>query len=60
MAKTYEDLNPAAIQRKIQALATELLTLTISKAAARQKPTVAKTPKRAFPDESTTSATRAI
>lgn len=59
-AKTYEDLNPAAIQRKIQALTAELLTLTISKAAARQKPTVAKTSKRAFSDESTTPATRAI
>ncbi len=60
MAKTYNDLNPAAIQRQIQALTAELLTLTIAKSAARQKPTIAKTSKRAIPDESTTPATRAI
>ena len=60
MAKTYKDLNPAAIQRQIQALTAELLTLTIAKSAARQKPTIAKTSKRAIPDESTTLATRAI
>ena len=60
MAKTYEDLNPAAIHRKIQALTSELLTLTVSKAAARQKPAVAKAAKRAFPDESTNRTRRAI
>lgn len=49
MAKTHEDLNPAAIQRQVQALTFELLT--IRKAAARQKFPVARTSKRAIPDE---------
>ncbi len=34
LADTYTDLNPAAIQRQIQALTAQLLTLTTSKAAA--------------------------
>ncbi len=60
MARTYEELNPAAIQRKIQALTSQLLTLTISKAAARQKPAVTNASRRAIPGESPTLATRAI
>lgn len=60
ISKTYKDLNPAAIQRQNQALTSELLTLTIAKSAARQKPSIAKISKRAIPDESTTLATRAI
>lgn len=55
LADTYTDLNPAAIQRQIQALTAQLLTLTTSKAAAVIKPT----PTRASTDESTTTATRA-
>jgi hypothetical protein len=35
---TFTGLNPAAIQRQIQAAVAELLTLTTSKAAARTKP----------------------
>ncbi len=38
MKDTLENLNPAAIQRQIQALTSELLTLTTSKAAARNRP----------------------
>lgn len=53
------ELNPAAIQRQIQALSAELLTLTKSKAAARNKPPVQPVPSRASTHESTTTATRA-
>lgn len=52
---TYTDLNPAAIQRQIQALTADLLTLTTSKSAAVIKPI----PKRASTHESTKPATRA-
>lgn len=38
LTDTYTDLNPAAIQRQIQALTARLLTLTTSKAAAVPKP----------------------
>jgi hypothetical protein len=38
MKDTFTGLNPAAIQRQIQALTAELLTLTTSKAAASTKP----------------------
>lgn len=59
LTKTYKDLNPAAIQRQIQALTSELLTLTTSKSAAAKKPTLDNTPKRALSDEATKTATRA-
>jgi len=38
MKDTLAGLNPAAVQRQIQALTAELLTLTTSKAAARTRP----------------------
>jgi hypothetical protein len=38
MTDTLAGLNPAAVQRQIQALTSELLTLTTSKATARAKP----------------------
>jgi len=41
MTDTLADVNPAAVQRQIQALTSELLTLTTSKATARTKPGVA-------------------
>ena len=44
LADTYTELNPAAIQRQIQALTAELLTLTTSKATARNRPVVAAAP----------------
>lgn len=55
LTDTYTDLNPAAIQRQIQALTAQLLTLTTSKAGAVIKPV----PTRASARESTKPATRA-
>jgi len=55
LTDTYTDLNPAAIQRQIQALTAQLLTLTTSKARAVIKPV----PTRASAHESTKPATRA-
>jgi hypothetical protein len=37
LTRTYLDINPAALQRQIQALITELLTLAITKAGPRPK-----------------------
>jgi len=59
MNDTLTELNPAAIQRQIQALTAELLTLTTSKAAALNKPPVKAISTRASGHESTTTATRA-
>jgi len=59
MKDTLTGLNPAAIQRQIQALTAELLTLTTSKASARRKPKIATTVTRASAHESTKPATRA-
>lgn len=55
LADTYTDLNPAAIQRQIQALTGQLLILTTAKSGAVAKPV----PQRASTSESTTPATRA-
>jgi Integrase core domain len=55
LAVTYSGINPAAIQRQIQALTSELLTITTSKAGpAKKAPTT-----RASLDESTNQTTRA-
>jgi hypothetical protein len=51
LAAIDADLNPAALQRQVQALTSELLTLTTSKAAGRRKP--------ATPEPTGTTATRA-
>lgn len=59
MTEIYPTLNPAAIQRKIQALTAQLLTVTTSKARATPKPTAQAQAMRALPDESTTPTTRA-
>jgi hypothetical protein len=59
LADTYLDLNPAAVQREIQALTDQLLKITTSKAQPSQKPSVRATPTRASADESTKPATRA-
>jgi hypothetical protein len=59
MSDTLAELNPAAVQRKIQAPTVELLTLTTSKAAARSKPQIPTVTKRASAHESTKTATRA-
>jgi hypothetical protein len=59
MKDTLIGLNPVAIQRQIQALSTELLTLTTSKASATPKPQIATPAPRASAHESTKPATRA-
>ncbi len=59
LADTYRELNPAAIQRQIQALTNELLTVTTTKAGARRRPAATAVPTRASVGESTTLATRA-
>jgi hypothetical protein len=59
MKDTLAGLNPAAIQRQIQALTAELLTLTTSKKSATTKPKIQPPAPRASVDESTTRATRA-
>jgi hypothetical protein len=59
MNDTLAEVNPAAVQRQIQALTAELLTLTTSKAAARSKPQIPTLTRRASAHESTKRATRA-
>jgi hypothetical protein len=59
LADTYRELNPAAIQRQIQALTNELLIVTTTKAGARHRPPATAVPARASAGESTTPATRA-
>ena len=58
MEDVLAELNPAAIQRQVQALTAELLTLTTSKAAAA-RPAVPAPAQRASGRESTKPATRA-
>ena len=55
----YPTLNPAAIQRRIQALTAQLLTLTTAKARAVPKPAATAPAGPASGDEQTTAATRA-
>ena len=55
LADTYTRINPAAVQRQIQALTSELLTITTSKAGPAKKPPAT----RALSDESTNQASRA-
>ena len=59
LADTYNGINPAAVQRQIQALTTELLTITTSKAGPKTKATVAAPATRAFSDEATNQSSRA-
>jgi hypothetical protein len=59
MDDVLSELNPAAIQRQIQALTAELLTLTTSKAAASARPKVQASAPRASDGESTKPARRA-
>jgi len=47
LADTFRELNPAAIQRQIQALTNELLTVTTTKAGARHRPAATAVPRRA-------------
>ena len=55
LADTYARINPAAIQRQIQALTTELLTITTSKAGPARKAAAT----RASMNESTNQTSRA-
>ena len=59
LADTYAELNPAAIQRDIQALTEQLLKITTSKASPAAKPPARGTATRASANESTKQATRA-
>jgi hypothetical protein len=56
LADTYASINPAAVQRQIQALTSELLTLTTSKAGPKTK---AQVPTCAPSTESTNQTSRA-
>ncbi|MHB1739395.1 MAG: hypothetical protein ACYCXA_07940 [Actinomycetes bacterium] len=53
MKDTFTGLNPAAVQRQIQALTAEFLTLTTSKAAATTRPRIQAASPRASVHEST-------
>ena len=55
LAHTYAGISPAAVQRQIQALTSELLTLTTSKAGPKSKAPVT----RASSNESTNQNSRA-
>ena len=55
LADTYTGINPAAVQRQIQALTAELLTITTSKAGPAKKAPAT----RASSDESTNQSSRA-
>jgi len=59
LAETYTGINPAAVQRQIQALTTELLTITTSKAGPKTKATLSTPATRASSDESTNQISRA-
>ncbi len=59
MTDVLVGLNPAAIQRQIQALTAELLTRTIARAAAPGRPRMNPATWRASARESTTPTTRA-
>ena len=59
LADAYTSINPAAVQRRIQALTSELLTLTTSKAGPSPKAPVTATSSRASTNESTNQTSRA-
>ena len=55
LTRTYLDINPAALQRHIQALINELVTLTVTKAGPKPK----APPKQASANDATNQLTRA-
>jgi transposase InsO family protein len=59
LTDTYTSINPAAVQRRIQALTSELLTLTTSKAGPSRKAPATATSSRASTNESTNQTSRA-
>ena len=54
LTSRYKQINPAAVQREIQALTSQLLALTTAKKAPRTQPAI-----RALSGEATKPATRA-
>jgi hypothetical protein len=58
LAETYTSINPAAVQRQIQALTAELLTLVTTKARTAGNPSAQMPATRASRDESTNQASR--
>ena len=55
LTRTYLDINPAALQRHIQALLNELITLTVTKAGPKRK----APPIQASANDATNQLTRA-
>jgi hypothetical protein len=51
MAHTYAEINPAALQRQIQSLTTELLTLTTTKAGPSKKAQLKRAPRHKTPNQ---------
>ena len=58
LTKQHESFNPAAVQRQIQALADELLTLATAKGQPTPKPSVPGSDSRTFPGEATKRRSR--
>jgi hypothetical protein len=58
LTKQHSSFNPAAVQRQIQALADELLTLATAKGQPAAKPRVADTGSRTFSGEATKRRSR--
>jgi hypothetical protein len=58
LAKAHSSFNPAAVQRQIQALCDELLTLATAKGQPARKPQVTAPTKRTFSDEATKQRSR--
>ncbi len=58
LTKQHESFNPAAVQRQIQALADELLTLATAKGQPTPKPGVTGSDSRTFPGEATKRRSR--
>lgn len=58
LAAKHASFNPAAVQRQIQALCGELLTMATAKTQPATKPAIADTTTRTFPDEATKVGSR--
>ena len=58
LATAHTSFNPAAVQRQIQALCDELLTLATAKGQPARKPQVSAPTTRTFPDEATKQRSR--
>jgi len=58
LSRQHGSFNPAAVQRQIQALAEELLTLATAKAQPSRKPRLTAPTTRTFSDEATKQDSR--